>query len=69
MGPDERSCPVCAETIKRQATVCRFCGAKADLIGHWRPSKQQNSFQSCMSLLGYIVLGIMVLYMIGRGAG
>ena len=24
---DEMSCPVCAETIKRAAKKCRFCGA------------------------------------------
>jgi hypothetical protein len=24
--PDERQCPHCAETIKREARVCRFCG-------------------------------------------
>lgn len=24
---DERTCPVCAETIKRAAVRCRFCGA------------------------------------------
>ncbi|MBJ7442862.1 MAG: heavy metal-binding domain-containing protein [Sphingobium sp.] len=24
---DERPCPVCAETIKRAASKCRFCGA------------------------------------------
>ena len=26
MNADERKCPECAETIKRDANVCRFCG-------------------------------------------
>jgi hypothetical protein len=27
---DEMVCPVCAETIKRAATKCRYCGAEID---------------------------------------
>lgn len=28
MNDDEKVCPRCAETIKRAAVVCRFCGCK-----------------------------------------
>jgi hypothetical protein len=27
---DERKCPYCAETIKSEAVVCRFCGRQVD---------------------------------------
>lgn len=27
LDSDEKTCPVCAETIKRAAVRCRFCGA------------------------------------------
>jgi uncharacterized RDD family membrane protein YckC len=31
MADDTRQCPVCAETIKVEAKVCRFCGTKFDV--------------------------------------
>ncbi len=27
-GPDEKECPMCAETVKARAKICRFCGYK-----------------------------------------
>jgi hypothetical protein len=32
MESDERPCPVCAESIKRAAIKCRFCGAEVQPV-------------------------------------
>jgi len=31
-GPDEKECPMCAETVKARAKICRFCGHKFEAI-------------------------------------
>ncbi len=31
MNPDEKSCPFCAEVIKAEATICRFCKSQLGL--------------------------------------
>lgn len=70
MNDDEMPCPVCAETIKRNATVCRFCGAKASNIGGWRKSGQQlNSFQSCLGCGGIALVGLFILMSLGDFGG
>lgn len=62
MNADEKMCPVCAETIKKDASVCRFCGAKATNWGSWKmPGHRPNSFQSCMGCLGVVFLIFLVL--------
>jgi hypothetical protein len=38
---DEKICPACAETIKRDAVKCRFCGA--DVAASAPPADQGNS--------------------------
>lgn len=38
--PDTRLCPFCAETIRAQATVCRFCGRDLPQGGAGAPQSQ-----------------------------
>jgi hypothetical protein len=63
MNDDEKRCPRCAETVKKQAAVCRFCQYNFSRpAGEYAPPPQQpnvvytsppkNSFQSCMGCVG-----------------
>lgn len=67
MTEDERKCPRCAEIIKKDAVVCRFCG-----LGKPEPSDhpvnviagpKRNSFESCMGCFG---IGFVVLLAISQ---
>lgn len=65
MTEDERKCPRCAEIIKKDAVICRFCGLgkpePADPPVNIIAGPKHNSFQSCMGCLGVVVLGIFVV--------
>jgi hypothetical protein len=60
-GPT-RDCPHCAETIKRAARVCRFCGrdveplAPSDVVDDYDGVRKQypNSYDTASSLLGLL---------------
>ncbi len=65
MNSDEMPCPICAETIKRNATVCRFCSAKS-VFGTWlRAQQRPNSFQSCMGCVGFVIVAMFLISWLG----
>lgn len=43
-GNDERKCPYCAEIIKKQASVCKYCGKEVGAISStdYAPSIDQQ---------------------------
>lgn len=75
MNDDEKRCPRCAEIVKKQAAVCRFCQYNFSRpAGEYAPpsdrpqviytAPQKNSFQSCMGCVGVcaaVFAGILVL--------
>lgn len=65
----EKKCPQCAEIVKIDARVCRFCGWNfAKSAPSPRPASK-NSFQSCMTAIGAVIVIIIILGMIGSGSG
>jgi hypothetical protein len=40
---DTKTCPVCAETIKKAAVKCRFCGSGLDFVSSAEPFVQTQS--------------------------
>lgn len=59
---DEKACPMCAETVKAAAKVCRFCGHSFEKPKKGKPSPQSLSAgirTGCLAVLGiFIVLAI-----------
>lgn len=41
-SPATRPCPFCAEDVKREATVCRFCGRDLPDAPTWTPPEPQG---------------------------
>lgn len=72
MGNDTKKCPYCAEIIKAEAIVCRFCGR--DLVEQ-KPSSaaapggtavsQKKKRSGCVWLL--VVIALLVLWLLIRG--
>jgi HEAT repeat protein len=49
VGHSTKACPNCAEPIRREALVCKYCGrqfVKADIIAELISALQQKSFES-----------------------
>jgi ribosomal protein L40E len=69
---EEKVCPKCAETIKRAAVVCRFCGHEFMLQRARSPQSsttyigpKRNSFESCMGCIGIGLLILFGLFVLG----
>lgn len=61
----DKKCPQCAETVKGDARVCRFCGWNFARSAPAPRPASKNSFQSCMTVIGAIIVIIIILGMIG----
>jgi len=54
-----KKCAQCAEVVQMDAIVCRYCGYNFKTDRAAQPPK--NSLQSCLMIVGYILLGLLVL--------
>lgn len=77
MNDDEKICPRCAETVKKAALVCRYCGHEFETPPKTQPPRQfvkppppddSKSKQARNGLLGCLGL-IVVLGLIGQCTG
>lgn len=62
-----KKCPQCAELVQMDANVCRYCSYDFKARAPAAPPK--NSLQSCMTILGWIGAGLIVLISLGQFAG
>lgn len=72
MEADEKKCPQCAETVKAEARICRFCGHSFESaplsVGNGSPAAGKGGSvigKGCLIMLGIFVL----LAVIGSLAG
>lgn len=67
MNADERKCPQCAELVKAEARICRFCGhsfenvVPSDTSGSLAPPKAGGAFRKgWLILLGIVVVLVII---------
>ena len=61
--PESRKCPYCAETIKADALICRFCGSKLDPLPEPEPTandEDDNSWKGVAKAGGQLLLTIVM---------
>lgn len=63
--PESRKCPYCAETIKADALICRFCGSKLDPLPEPEPEptandEDDNSWKGVAKAGGQLLLTIVM---------
>lgn len=63
--PESRKCPYCAETIKVDALICRFCGSKLDPLPELEPEptandEDDNSWKGVAKAGGQLLLTIVM---------
>lgn len=61
----DKTCPQCAEAVKAEARVCRFCGWNFLTSRSPKPPAPKNSFQSCMGCVGTVILILIALSVLG----
>lgn len=64
MSNDTKQCPYCAETIKSEAVVCRFCGRELNAGDSTKPSPTTEKKKSSRGTLLLAIVGIIVACLI-----
>lgn len=70
----EKTCPQCAETVKADAKICRYCGHNFDsvapagtVVGPVPAKKKGNIGKGCLGMAGVFVAIIVIAAMVDSG--